>query len=198
MQGKLHQYHLTRELAKKYSHMTYLASPTDEPERQVVLAIFTSSLFRFPHEREKLLSKAQRIKNLHHPHLAPILDMGIEQDQPLVVREYLPNGSLRSRLKKLSSHRLELGEALSIVSQVGRALAYAHEHNIAHGNISPENILLNTSDQAVLTDFNLVSRNDAIIRDQATEEYAFCYLAPEQLAGTYDARSDQYALGSLA
>ena len=54
MQGKLHQYQLTRELAKKYSHMTYLASPTDEPEHQVVLAIFTASLFRFPHEREKL------------------------------------------------------------------------------------------------------------------------------------------------
>ncbi|HWS84046.1 MAG TPA: protein kinase [Ktedonobacteraceae bacterium] len=198
MQGKLYQYHLTRELAKKYSHVTYLASPTDEPEHQVILTIFTSSLFRFPHEREKLLSKAQRIKKLHHPHLVPILDMGIEQDQPFVVQQYLPNGSLRSRLKKLSPHHLELGEALSIVSQVGSALAYAHEHNIVHGNLQPENILLDGSGQAVLTDFNLINKNDAIIRDQTTKEYAFCYLAPEQFAGTCNAKSDQYALGCLA
>src|SRR5207245_363211 len=45
---------------------------------------------------------------------------------------------------------------------------------------------------------SLVSRKDAIIRDQASEEYAFCYLAPEQFAGTCDSRSDQYALGCLA
>ncbi len=46
MQEKFHQYNLTKELAKKYSHSTYLASPINpqrghgEPERQVVLIMF--------------------------------------------------------------------------------------------------------------------------------------------------------------
>src|SRR6266436_8207478 len=126
MQQKFHQYNLTMELATKYLHSTYLASPTNpqrghgEPEHQVVLTVFASSLFHFPfpHEREELLSKAKRIKQLQHPHLVPILDIGIEQDLPFVVREYLPNGSLRSRLKKISPHHLELRDALTIVSQV--------------------------------------------------------------------------------
>ena len=39
------------------------------------------------------------------------------------------------------------------MSQVGQALAYAHEHNIVHGNIKPENILLDARGQVVLTDF---------------------------------------------
>ncbi|HEX3643038.1 MAG TPA: serine/threonine-protein kinase, partial [Ktedonobacteraceae bacterium] len=82
--------------------------------------------------------------------------------------------------------------------QVGQALAYAHKHYILHGNIRPENILFNANGEAVLTDFSLVDRKDAILRDQTTEEYAFCYLAPEQFAGMSDARSDQYALGCLA
>src|SRR5260370_31094811 len=69
---------------------------------------------------------------------------------------------------------------------------------ILHGNIKPENIFFDANDQAVLTDFTLVNRTDAMIRDQATEEFAFCYLAPEQFTGTWDARSDQYALGCLA
>ena len=198
MQKKFHQYYLSAELAKKYSHSTYLASPANEPEHQVVLIVFASSFFQFPQERAKLVLKAKSIKKLQHPHLVPILDMGIEQEQSFVVREYLPNGSLRSRLKNISSDHLTLREALSIVSQVGQALAYAHEQNIFHGNMKPENILFDADDQAVLTDFNLVNRNDALIRDQTAEEYAFCYMAPEQFAGICDARSDQYALGCLA
>ncbi len=78
MQGKFRQYHLTTELIKKHSHSTYLASLVNQPERQVVLIIFADSLFPFPHDRENLLQKAQRIKELEHPHLVPILDMGIE------------------------------------------------------------------------------------------------------------------------
>ena len=180
MQGKLHQYHLTSELAKKHSHVTYLASVIDpqrghgEPEHQVILKLFASSLFRFPSEREKLLSKAQRIKELDHPHLVPLLDMGIEQDQPFVVREYVPNGSLRSHLRERSSHPLELREALSMVSQVGSALAYAHEHQIVHGNLPRRIFCWMFVGKAVLTDFHLTNKNDALIRDQTTKEYAFC------------------------
>src|SRR5438874_1713135 len=110
MPEKFHQYSLTETLSKKYSHMTYLASPINpqrghgEPERQVILTVFASSLFRFPHERENLLQKAQRIKELQHACLIPILDVGIEEEQPFVVREYLPNGSLRDRLRMLFPH----------------------------------------------------------------------------------------------
>lgn len=163
----------------------------------MILTLFASSLFHLPHEYEVLQQKVQRIKELQHEHLLPILNMGRENEQPFVVRDYLPNGSLRHRLNKLSSHRLELSEALTIVLEVGEVLVYAHANNVLHGNIKPENILFDADGQAVLTDFSLVNRKDAV-RDQATEEYAFCYLAPEQFAGICDARSDQYALGCLA
>jgi serine/threonine protein kinase len=198
MQGKLHQYHLIRALAKKYSHVTYLASPTDEPEHQVILTVLASSLFSLPHKREHVLQKAQRIQELEHPNLVPILDMGIEDEQPFIVRKYLPHDSLRSRLRTLSPDHLKLRDALMIISQIGQALAYAHKHRIFHGNLKPENIFFDANGETVLTDFFLVDRKDAILRDQTTQEYAFCYLAPEQFAGTSDARSDQYALGCLA
>ena len=197
MQGKLDHYNLTTTLAKKYSHLTYLASSINEPEQQVIVIMFPSSLFSLPHEHETLLQKAQHIKELQHPHLLPILDMGIEREQPFVVRSYLPNGSLRSHLKQISPQQLELHDALNIVLRVGEALAYAHRHNIFHGNLKPENILFDANGKVLLTDFTLVSRADAMIRDQTSEEYAFCYMAPEQFAGTWNACSDQYALGSL-
>jgi serine/threonine protein kinase len=197
MQGKLHHYNITTTLAKKYSHSTYLASSIDEPEQQVILILYSSSLFSSVKEQKTFLQKAQLLKELQHPHILSLLHFAIEEKQPFVVREHLPNGSLRSHLKQLSSRQPELYDALHIVLQVGEALAYAHQHHIFHGNLKPENILFDANGQAVLTDFHLVSRKDAIIRDQTSEEYAFCYMAPEQFAGTTDAGSDQYALGCL-
>jgi len=199
MPEKFNQYYLTETLSKKYSHTTYLASPINEPEYQVVVTVFASSLFRFPFpdDDEKLLQKAQNIRQFQHPRLVPILNVGVEQEQPFVVREYLPNVSLRDRLKRLFPRRLKLGNALTIVSQVGEALTYTHERHIIHGNIKPENVLFDNNGQAVLTDFNLMSRKDVVIRDQTAEEYAFCYMAPEQFSGICDIKSDQYALGCL-
>jgi serine/threonine protein kinase len=197
MQGKLHRYNLTTTLAKKYSHSTYLASSIDEPEQQFIVIVYSSSLFSSPQERKTFLQKAQRLKELQHPHLLPILDMGIEKEQPFVVRDYLPNGSLRDHLKQISPKPLELHDALHIMLQVGEALAYAHQHNIFHGNLKPENILFDVNGKVLLADFTLVSKADALVRDQTYEEYAFCYMAPEQFAGTWDTRSDQYAIGYL-
>jgi serine/threonine protein kinase len=198
MPKNFRQYSLTIELARKHSHTTYLASAANEPHRQLVLTVFASWLSHFTHESENVLQKAQCIQELEHPHLVPILDMGIEDEQPFVVREYLPHGSLRSRMKQIAPDRLELADALTILLQVGQALAYAHERDIVHSNIKPENILFDANGQAILADFYLVSRKDALMRDQTSEEYAFCYLAPEQFVGISDAKSDQYALGCLA
>ncbi|HEY4032773.1 MAG TPA: serine/threonine-protein kinase, partial [Ktedonobacteraceae bacterium] len=198
MQRQFHQYNLHATLAKKYSHTTYLASPINAPERQVILTMFVSSLLRNPHEQKSFLRKARHIKELQHPHLMPILDIGVEEEQPFIVREYLPNGSLRGHMKQIPPGRLELKEALTIVSQVGEALAYAHEHDIIHGNIKPENILFGANEKILLTDFHLIARADAILRDQTSDEYAFCYMPPEQFTGMCDARSDQYALGCMA
>ena len=198
MQGQLHQYKILKDLAKKYSHSTYLAAPMDEPERQVVLIVFSSWLFSSFQKCRAVLEKAQSLKKLQHPHLVPLLDMGTVDEQPFVVREYVPNQSLRSYLKQRAPERLKLQNALTLLLQVGEALAYVHRHKIFHGNIKPENILFDAHGRALLTDFTLLGRGDVMIRDQTTEEYAFCYLAPEQLAGTWDAYSDQYAMGCLS
>lgn len=197
MEKTFRDYRLIKQLASKHSHTTYLVTTVKEPNRQLILIVFASWLFHFAHESENLLQKAQCIKELQHPHVAPTLDMGIEEEQPFVVREYLPNGSLRNYIKQTAANRLELADALTIVSQIGEALAYVHERNTVHSNIKPENILFDANGQAVLTDFYLVTKKDTLIRDQTSEEYAFCYLAPEQFANVSDAKSDQYALGCL-
>jgi serine/threonine protein kinase len=197
MQGKSYHYNLTTTLAKKYSHSTYLASSLEESEQQVVVITFSPSLCSSLHKRKAFLQKAQRLKELQHSHILPLLDAGIEGGRPFVVRNYLPNGSLRSYLKQHSPKQLEPSEALNIILQVGEALTCAHQQNIFHGNLKPENILFDANGKALLTDFTLVSSADVMVRDQISQEYGFCCMAPEQLSGTWDARSDQYAIGYL-
>ena len=198
MSEKFNQYYLIETLSKKYSHTTYLASPN-----QMSLSVKWFSpcslrrLFPFPHERENLLQKAQRIRQAPASASSVYPGYGDRRRATLCRAGVSAQWFLTQPSEEdLSSIAWNYGRP-HIVSQVGEALAYAHEHNIVHGNIKPENILFDANGQAVLTDFSLVSRKDAIIRDQTAEEYAFCYLAPEQFAGTCDARSDQYALGCL-
>src|SRR5690348_7446048 len=126
MQAQFHHYKILKELAKKYSHSTYLAVPMDEPKRRVVLVVFSASLFSSDDEREAVLEKAEALKKLQHPHLVPIVDLGIAEQRPFVAREYVPHPSLRSYLKQLAPKRLKLQDALALLLQVGEALVYAH------------------------------------------------------------------------
>src|SRR5207245_4451349 len=80
-----------------------------------------------------------------------------EQGQTYVVSRDLSSGSLRIRLDCLSPQHLDLQEALGIIFQVGQALCYAHQHNILHGNIKPENIFFNKQRKVLLADFRLAS-----------------------------------------
>jgi predicted permease len=85
---------------------------------------------------------------------------------------------------------------VSILIDVARALAFAHERGVVHRDIKPDNILL-TAHSAVVTDFGVAkSRTRAPMTSEGTSLGTPTYMAPEQIAGdNVDARTDLYALG---
>ena len=103
-----------------------------------------------------------------------------------------------SRLDSLSPRHLHLQEALKIISQIGQALAYFHEHAYLHENIKPENIFFDPRGEVLLTDFRLSGFIDVKLLDYQSDPRSMCYMAPEQFAGTASEKSDQYALACLA
>ncbi len=144
-----------------------------------------------------LLREARLLKLLKHPHLLPILDIGIHENSPYQMTEYAPRGSLRDRINRQSSRSVPIREALTILSQVGQALQYVHQLNIIHGNLKPENILFTASGDVLLTDFTIHILLDAAGGAFAHNIGSARYLAPEQFQGIASKASDQYALGCI-
>src|SRR6266480_2264099 len=197
MHTSFNKYHLSTQLGRKSLRDVYIAYPVDEPEHEVVLKVFDSTCLPPNYDYEDFVEKADLIKRLDHQYIVPILDIGIEEGEPYVVSEYLPYGSLRSRLDSVSSEHLDVSDALNICVQLGQALSYAHQFNVIHGNIKPENILFDADGNALLTDFGLVGLIDINKLGYKSDAQAISYMAPEQFISNVSEKSDQYALACI-
>src|SRR2546425_2981136 len=150
-------------------------------------------------ERAVFLQEAQTLVHLTHPHIVRVLDFALEDGLPFLVMEYAPHGTLRQRHPK--GTQLPLDVLIPYVQQVASALQYTHDQRLIHRDVKPENMLLNSHDEVLLSDFGLVMHTPHSLSSGATEPMEQLlagttpYLAPEQLRGKTQPASDQYALG---
>lgn len=150
------------------------------------------------HEQEEFLREARMIASLEHSSIVHVLDCGIEAErkEPFIVMQYAPNGTLRQRHP--NGTRLSLPTIKKYLSQVTSALQYAHDSKFIHRDVKPENILLGSKDELLLSDFGiaLISSSSS---SQSTKAAAgtVAYMAPEQVMGKPRTASDQYALGIM-
>ena len=150
-------------------------------------------------EQTAFLKEAKMLVLLTHPHIVRILDFVIEDNVPFMVTEFAPNGNLREHHP--TGSRLPLETINTYVQQVSAALQYAHDHELVHCDIKPENMLLDRHFKVVLSDFGLSMMTSQQHSSYSTHDMAqrvagtSLYLAPEQLHGHPQPASDQYALG---
>src|SRR5260370_6295751 len=139
-------------------------------------------------------TEAQSLANLRHPHIVRILDFGLEETVPFLVMDYAPNGTLHK--KHPQGSRLSLPTIVSYIRQMASALSFAHEHRLIHCDVKPENMLLGSNDELLLSDLGIavVAHSTST---QKTQDIigTVAYMAPEQLQGKPRVESDQYALG---
>ncbi|GCE24095.1 serine/threonine protein kinase [Dictyobacter kobayashii] len=156
-----------------------------------------------PLARAKFESEARLLRRLQHEYIVPIIAHGIkyirsrEARLPYLITELAPHGSLRDLLNN-TSEPLPKNQALMIITQVGEALQYAHDNNVAHLDIKPENILFKTPEHVWLADLGIA---DVLVSTRTREggiAGTYAYMAPEQFQGQMSKRSDQYALACVA
>jgi serine/threonine protein kinase len=193
----LGNYRITAEIGSGGFGNVYQGQHTILTERSVAIKQLHGHLAS-PKEREQFLEEARLLERLKHPHILHIFDVGIHDGFPYLVAEYAPNGSLRDRLNTSTSNPLSIEEALAILSQVGQALHYAHQHNVIHRDLKPANILFDANGEALLADFGIATTLSTTSITHAAIIGTPPYMAPEQFQGSVSKESDQYSLGCIA
>ena len=147
-------------------------------------------------ERHNFLREARLIASLEHKHIVRILDYGVKAGIPYLVMNYAPHGSLRQ--KHPPGSRLPLETIVDYIQQLVDALEYIHKQGLIHLDIKPENILLGSNGEILLSDFGIafVTQNTPSSRTPGFTG-TLSYTAPERFQGYAYSASDQYALGVI-
>jgi eukaryotic-like serine/threonine-protein kinase len=150
--------------------------------------------------RKRFEIEAMAMAKLEHPHCAAVLDVGVHEDIPFVVMDFVSGENLK---ELIAAGPLPVPRAIEIVRQTLSGLAHAHEHGIIHRDIKPANIVLSQKsglgDHVKILDFGL-ARLTADVSNLTTGIVVGTpsYMAPEQIRGTaIDKRADIYAVGVL-
>ena len=146
-----------------------------------------------------LLREATALAKVRHPNIVQVQGWGrTKRDQIYLVLEYVEGRTLEDRLAAATSgaEPFDVRYALQIVQQLGGALATLHAAGIIHGDIKPDNVMIDLSlDRAVLIDFGLALGGD---NRGGTPGYS----APEQFSIDVDLLPtpalDVYGLGAIA
>ncbi len=140
--------------------------------------------------------EARVIARLQHPNIVAVFDAGIHEGRRFIVMEYVHGYTLRELLE--TQGRMTEAEAIRYGVQVAAALQYAHEQGVVHCDIKPENIIINETGVAKVTDFGVAETiNRTLAPGQAQDLLGtIAYLAPEVIQGAPPGPSaDVYALG---
>ena len=187
--------HLIGEGARK---RVYCATDT-RLGREVALAIVKTEGLDGA-GRERVAREARAMARLgDHPHIVTVFDVGDEDDQPYIVSQLMPGGSIAELLEQSDDRRLSVEDALRLTIEVAEALDHAHGHGVVHRDLKPANVWRAADGSVRLGDFGLAATTDqSRLTVEGLVVGTVAYLAPEQAVGrSPDARSDLYSLGAL-
>lgn len=141
----------------------------------------------------KFRTEAQSAAGLEHPNIVNIYDVGSEKGMHYIVMEYVEGITLKTYIEKKG--QLNYKEAISIAIQVARGIEAAHNNNIVHRDIKPQNIMISNEGKVKVTDFGIAraATSNTIHSDVMGSVH---YTSPEQARnGFVDGKSDIYSLG---
>ena len=195
-------YTIERELGGGGMSRVFVAMET-RLKRRVVVKVLAGELAAGINA-DRFEREIQVAASLQQANIVPVLSAGDANGIPWYTMPFVDGESLRARLD--GGRPLPLGEVMSILRDVTRALEYAHAHGLVHRDIKPDNVLL-SGGTAVVTDFGIAKALSAsreapggTLTQIGTSLGTPAYMAPEQAAGdpSVDHRADLYALGCLA
>jgi hypothetical protein len=168
-------------------------------ERPVAVKILHSDVCRDESALERFRREARTVAQLSHPHIVMVIDAGEDGGRPYIVFEHVQGETLKGRIKRTG--KLPISEAVAYAIELGRALEFAHEHQLVHRDVKPQNVLIDEEGRAKVADFG-IARSLEIGAEQLTGAGRVVgttdYVSPEQALGhEVTGQSDIYSLGIM-
>ncbi|MDD1783378.1 serine/threonine protein kinase [Enterovibrio sp. ZSDZ35] len=181
----------------------HLSSP-DKPEHCqhfAAVKILRGSVLNLRARQTLFYREASNLIALNHPYICQFYGSGEIEGTPCIVTEYVNGNQLDVYL---DTHRPTKAERLHLLKQLMDGMAYAHSRGLYHGDLKPQNLLVDDQGNLKIIDLGFSKRID----DQANQDggiakdyisaFSRYWSAPEQKDGIwYRSRSDIYSLGML-
>ena len=138
--------------------------------------------------------EAQAAAALNSPYIVSVYDWGKDGDTYYIIMEYLRGTDLKSGIRKHGA--LDCKKVAQIGSQIAQALSVAHNHDIIHRDIKPQNIMVQPDGNIKVMDFGIArAKNSHLTTDNSVLGTAH-YVSPEQTQGKpLGPTTDLYSLG---
>jgi len=145
--------------------------------------------------RRKFHDEAQAVAMLSHPNIVNIYDVSRSGNVDYIVMELIDGITLKEYLSRRG--QLSPKEVTIFATQIARALEHAHDHDIIHRDIKPQNIMLLRDGTVKVADFGIAHFADQENTYSKGEAIGSVhYVSPEQARGSFvDNRTDLYSLG---
>lgn len=154
---------------------------------------------------DRMEREGQALARLSHPGIARVLAAGRTRVDDGPELSWLAMELIQGRRldEYIAGERPDLRELLRLFERIGEAVQYAHQQGVIHRDLKPGNILVDDAGQPHVLDFG-VARFLEVDPAQASTVLAagevvgtLGYMAPEQVDGRADTRSDVYAIGVM-